>query len=607
MRYESGNMKHYKKGSGIQRRYLKYTAALLGAALLLSSVGVAFSVRSTLTRSIVDKYEFMTERMRITLENMFRKSDETTAECILYDDVQQSLRKSGLEEVNKNALSKYFAYIDLDHVADYCYVDNKGNVYSRSYSNVSYDDVKKSGFQKYLEGDYSRTKWFWAKDSLFGTDNYALFIGRYVRSLDYAHEPGMMFFKMEEGFLNEITGISPELEEEASVGIIDEAGQLCLSAAPDDFGEKENVPDYIIERLAEVQGEGMVLEGEKIKGGVLSVYHDTDSGLSVFSFVPNRILNQGLIPVFVVLGTIYLVVIAVAVILSIYFSRRFTRPIQTIKEAMTEFGGQNFDKTIELHTNTELDEIGRSYNKMLGNISRLLDEIKEQERELRTTELNMLISQINPHFLYNTLDTIYMLARINKEETTMRMIQALSKYLRLSLSKGNDIVTVEDELENVKSYMEIQQIRNQDLFSYEIDCQVDAANTHVLKLILQPLVENAVKYGFQDIFSGGRIVIRIRREEGALCLSVSNNGTPIEQSMMEKINEMNHLPVTELKNCFPDKKRGYGVVNILTRLRLKYGCGAAFYCQAEQNGTTCTIKIPEEAREKSDEQNGERK
>lgn len=116
MRYESGNMKQYKKGSGIQRRYLKYTAALLGAALLLSSVGVTFSVRSTLTRSIVDKYEFMTERMGITLENLFRKSDETTAECILYDDVQQSLRKSGLEEVNKNALSKYFAYINLDHV-----------------------------------------------------------------------------------------------------------------------------------------------------------------------------------------------------------------------------------------------------------------------------------------------------------------------------------------------------------------------------------------------------------------------------------------------------------------------------------------------------------
>ena len=269
---------------------------------------------------------------------------------------------------------------------------------------------------------------------------------------------------------------------------------------------------------------------------------------------------------------------------------------------MTEFDGNNFDRTIDLHTNTELDEIGHSYNKMLDNIRRLLDEIKDQERELRRTELNMLISQINPHFLYNTLDTIYMLARINKEETTMRMIQALSKYLRLSLNKGSDIVSVDDELENVKSYMEIQQIRNQSLFTYEIDCQVDAAQTYVLKLILQPLVENAVKYGFQDIFEGGVIRIVVKKDEGALYLSVANNGTPIEQSMMEKINHMNQLPVSELKECFPDKKHGYGVVNILTRLRLKYGDGAAFYCEAEADGTICTIKIPGDGGLKDDEE-----
>ena len=204
----------------------------------------------------------------------------------------------------------------------------------------------------------------------------------------------------------------------------------------------------------------------------------------------------------------------------------------------------------------------------------------------------MLISQINPHFLYNTLDTIYMLARINREETTMRMIQALSKYLRLSLSKGNEIVTLEDELENVKSYMEIQQIRNQNLFTYEINCQVNASDTKVLKLILQPVVENAVKYGFQDIFEGGRILISICAGDNVLYLNVFNNGTPIEKDQLEKINSMNDLPIAKFKNCFPDKNHGYGIVNILTRLRLKYGDGAALYFTAHSDGTTCTIKIP---------------
>ena len=585
-------MKKDKKKSGIQRRYLKYTAVLLGIALLLSSLGVVVSVRERLTDSIIDKYEFMTERMGITLENMFRKSDETTAECILYDDVQKTLQAQGLEEVKHIALSKYFAYVDLDHVADYCYVDNKENVYSKSYSDVTFRDVENSGFRDYLGEDYSRTKWFWAEDTLFGTGDYSLFIGRYIRSLEYAHDPGMLFFKMEDGFLKEIAGENQELTDEAAVGVIDRNGQICMTSAPEDFSEAESVPDDIGERIVETQDTGMILAGEKVDGGVLSAYRDGNSGMAVFSYVPDKVLNRGIIPIFLVLAGIYLLVAVVAVVLSIYFSRRFTKPIQVIKEAMTEFDGNNFEQTIELHTNTELDEIGRSYNKMLDNIRRLLEEIKEQERELRTTELNMLISQINPHFLYNTLDTIYMLARINKEETTMRMIQALSKYLRLSLSKGSEIVSVEDELENVKSYMEIQQIRNQSLFDYEIDCQVDALDTYVLKLILQPLVENAVKYGFQDIFEGGRIKITVWKEGDNLYLSVSNNGTPVECAMMDKINGMNDLPVSELKNCFPDKKRGYGVVNILTRLRLKYGDGAGFYCEAHEEGKTCTIKIP---------------
>ena len=121
-----------------------------------------------------------------------------------------------------------------------------------------------------------------------------------------------------------------------------------------------------------------------------------------------------------------------------------------ISREMTSFDGKDFSHKISIHTNTELDQIGESYNKMLGNIEKLLTEIKKQEKELRVSEMNMLISQIKPHFLYNTLDTIYMLARINGEETTMKMIQALSGYLRLSLSKGSDIVTVEDELDNVK-------------------------------------------------------------------------------------------------------------------------------------------------------------
>ena len=580
------------KRSGIRNKYLKYTAALLILALMLSSIGAWLYVRREISGAIIDKYEFMTERKGLALDRLFQETDETTAECILYDDVQKSLQTQEMEEISQNALSRYFAYTGMEYVSDYCYVDNKENVYSRSYTNVSYEDVEKSGFREYLGDEYSQTKWFWAEDTLFGTGESALFIGRYVRSLDYAHEPGMLFFKMNEGFLENVIGTEPELTDETAIGIVDEDGQICVSDLPEGFVLEDQEQTDIIRQLAGHQGTGMILQGVDIKGGVLSAYRQDETGFVIFSFVPDEVLSRGLGEIILVLAGIYLLVIIVAVILSIYFSERFTKPIQIINEAMTGFDGKDFDRTIELHTNTELDEIGLSYNKMLKNIERLLQEIKDQEKELRTSELNMLINQINPHFLYNTLDTIYMLARINKEETTMKMIQALSTYLRLSLSKGNDIVTVEDELENVKSYMEIQQIRNKDLFSYEVDCQTDASDTWVLKLILQPLIENAIKYGFCDIFEGGYIRITVKNECDMLYLEVYNSGTPIDKEMLEKINKMNDMPLPALKECFPDKKRGYGVVNIMTRLRLKYGDNVRFYYEAEENGTRCIIKVP---------------
>lgn len=111
--------------SGIQKKYLKYMVALLMLALFLSSIGVWAYVHKNMTAVIVDKYEFMNEKMGISMDNLYKKTDEVTAECIIDDDVQKSLKTKGLEEVEKSALSKYFAYIDLDHVSEYCYVDNK--------------------------------------------------------------------------------------------------------------------------------------------------------------------------------------------------------------------------------------------------------------------------------------------------------------------------------------------------------------------------------------------------------------------------------------------------------------------------------------------------
>lgn len=591
-------MKQYKI-SGIQRKYLKYMLSLLMLALLLSSIGVWTYVKRNMTGVIVDKYESMNEKMGISLDNLYKKSDGVLAECIVDDNVQKSLKNKGLQEMEKNALSKYFAYIDFSHVSEYCYVDNKENLYTKSYSQITYDDFKKSGLKQKLGSDYARTKWIWTKDTLFGTKQNALFIGRYVHSMDYAHEPGMLFLKMDTRFLEDLTAKDRKTMKDVAVGIMDGNGQMCLEKYPKEF-ELEKEARETLKKLTKKKTSGVIVQGMRVEGGILQVYRQKESGMLIYTLVPDTVLNQGMNQILMVLTGIYLLVMVLAVGISLYASRIFTRPIKKISDAMTSFDGNDFSHTVEIHTNTELDQIGHSYNEMLKNIEELLEEIKDQQKELRISEMHTLINQINPHFLYNTLDTIYMLARINGEEKTMKMIQALSKYLRLSLSKGRDIVTVEDELENVKSYMEIQQIRSENLFRYEIECGEELKSRWILKLILQPLVENAVKYGFCDIFEGGLIRISVKDEDGRLTFGVYNNGIPMEEKMIEKLNGLSKLPVSRMKDSFEEEKHGYGVVNIITRLRLKYGEEVRFFYEAEENGTKCVIQIPEDGRENSE-------
>jgi len=581
--------------SGIQKKYLLNTVLLLALALLLSSVGVWLYVRKNMSNVVLDKYEFMTEKMGIALDRLYEKSEEVTAECITDKNVQKSLQTEELEIGEQNALSKYFAYIDLDYVTEYCYVDNKENVYTKSYSAISYKDFKKSGIEKKLSSNYAKTRWFFQEDTLFHTGKEELFIGRNVRSMEYVHDPGMLFFKMDEKYLESIVEEQKEIED-IVVGVVDDKGSLCMQYAPESFVLNEKDKEKII-GLFKHKGEGMILERERLHSGMLQAYRQQESGFTIFTLVPNAVLNQGTTEIILVLLTIYLVVILIAMEISFYISKVFTKPILMLSKEMEQFEGNDFSHTVKIQTNTELDKIGNSYNEMLHNIENLLSEIKKQEKELRTSELNMLINQIKPHFLYNTLDTIYMLARINGEKTTMKMIQSLSTYLRLSLSKGKDIVTVGDELENVQSYMEILQIRNSGLFIYEIDCLVKKNERWILKLILQPLVENAIKYGFADMEEGGIIRIEVKEISGRLTFTVYNNGTPMDSAMADRINSLSDLPIVELKKVFPDKKHGYGVVNIITRLRLKYGDEVRFYYESGLCGTKCIVQLPESGKE----------
>lgn len=586
--------KKWLQSSNIRRRYLKYTLSVLTVLMLLTIIVVSVFMRQSIDENVIEKYMFINEKMGMTIDSLFTKSDEAMEECINMEGIQKSLNNQTLSVAEKTALSKQLAYVNLDEIENYLYIDNKKNTYTKSYYNIDYRDFKNSDFANILQNDYSKTRWFWKKDTMFMSGQTGLFIARYIRNMNYSHDPGMMFFKMKDDFLGQVLSEVREESKDVVIGILDENGTLCFSNMEKDDGRNQEkykkLGDKIQNRIEKtVDGK---IKNEKMEVGTVFAYKQKDTGFIVFTYVPEKVFLEAIMRVLGLLLLIYIGMVMLVIFLSIYFAKRFTKPIQEISTVMTKFNGTDFTKTKFTRTNTELDQIGDVYNELLERLENQLIEMKKQEKELRQSELNTLINQINPHFLYNTLDTIYMLARIHKDPTTMKMIQALSKYLRVTLSKGSDVICVNDEIDNARSYMEIQKIRNQRLFDYEIECEIDGSRVGVLKMMLQPLVENAIKYGFCELFEGGFIRIQVKWQREFLVFQVYNNGKAIEEEIASKICSLNEREVTQMKGVVESKEHGYGIVNIVTRLRLKYGEEAKLLCEPVFEGTRFTIRIP---------------
>ncbi|MCA2000875.1 MAG: sensor histidine kinase, partial [Chloroflexi bacterium] len=226
---------------------------------------------------------------------------------------------------------------------------------------------------------------------------------------------------------------------------------------------------------------------------------------------------------------------------------------------------------------------------MIGKIKELLDsKIKEQE-ELKKAELRALQAQINPHFLYNTLDTIIWMAESKQTGQVVKIVSALSNFFRISLSKGMDWITIGEEVERVRNYLTIQKMRYRDILDYKIDVSEDVAENTILKLILQPLVENALYHGIKNKRQGGTISVRARRKnENEIMLEVEDDGIGFTPEKLKKLR-------AELEDDSGDIKleSGFGIGNVNRRIRLYYGKPYGLSIESEYaSGTRVTLVIP---------------
>ncbi|KWX79712.1 histidine kinase [Paenibacillus riograndensis] len=277
------------------------------------------------------------------------------------------------------------------------------------------------------------------------------------------------------------------------------------------------------------------------------------------------------------------VVIVGVIVLSILLSWLIASPIRKLERTVKLVGEGDLNTPINVSGAYEVEQLSRRFNMMLQRIRQLMDQIIYEQETKRKGELEVLQSQINPHFLYNTLNSVIRLAERGKTDEVVTMIQSLSKFFRISLSKGKNMITMQEELDHIRHYLVIQSFRFKNKFRYEISAEDGVLACQTIKLILQPIVENALYHGIEMLPDEGLITITAELVEGLIIIRVSDNGLGMSKETLG----------TLLSGGKSSSGSGVGVRNVNERIGLVYGreYGLAFESELEE-GTIVTICFP---------------
>lgn len=281
---------------------------------------------------------------------------------------------------------------------------------------------------------------------------------------------------------------------------------------------------------------------------------------------------------------ILIVAIIIAIIISAYISSKISNPIKKLEKTMKIVEKGVFDIKVDVKGETEVTQLARSFSLMITRIKNLMNQIVSEQEDKRKSELDALQAQINPHFLYNTLDSITWMAERGKNDDVVTMVTSLARLFRISISKGKNIITVGEEVEHVRNYLIIQKIRYKNKFEYEIDIDESLKEHLTLKLILQPIVENAIYHGIKNIIDEGFIKVTVSIVEDKLLYEITDNGIGMEEDVIEQIFSEEFNSTNE---------SGVGIKNVHQRIQLYCGKDYGLHIESEvEVGTRVDIYIP---------------
>lgn len=317
---------------------------------------------------------------------------------------------------------------------------------------------------------------------------------------------------------------------------------------------------------------------------IRSVVSVAESGWRVvgISYV-DELVNRNVQEMFQLSGVMAVVILAAALLTSWLLSRLLGRPLRGLASAMERFESDADHFTYYPVTGTrEVQELSSSFGHMVLRIQQLMSTVREEEINLRKTELKALQAQINPHFLYNTLDSIAWMCERGRNADAVNMVHALARLFRISISKGHELIPIAKEIEHAESYLQIQKYRYKNQFTYEFDVDPDCLSYYCNKITLQPIIENSITHGLDLMVDEGLITVQVCQEGEDILFRVRDNGVGMSPEQ-----------VASILDRAPSDRTGIGIKNVNDRLKIYFGKEYGLHITSELDVGTCVeIRMP---------------
>lgn len=362
--------------------------------------------------------------------------------------------------------------------------------------------------------------------------------------------------------------LNMQLKESSEVFIMNSCEELVYHKDTSYFTDQEKIKALNLCMLAE--------ESYDKSANTLTYKYEienTDWALVIVTELTNLVELRNSVVIAMVIITV--AIGALVLLLSVIFSRRVTRPIKDLQDTMSKENHTHMQLSEKNNYCIEVKNLTQSYNSMIDRINMLIALNSQKERKLHEREIEALTNQINPHFLYNTLDTILWMAETKDSVGVVLMTKALAQFFRLSLNGGSSMISVKNEIDHALQYLKIQSIRYGEKLSYSFDVDETINDCVVPKIILQPIIENAIYHGIKEADRNGNISISAKRKGEYICFVITDDGVGFDTSIQKSANK------TRLS--------GVGIANVDERLRLHYGDEAGVSIQSEAGKGTTVI------------------